>query len=283
MKSMPEAPAACPHLVARVNPIPKVTASMASAGAPIVIDGLDMSYWNALPLAQLSKQPYSFAQSSVDFSDEGVRNFYVINPTFLKQVFDSATNASPFIYTYTGAIDQASIARYGFRPESCDTRWFSNAGDVNDPKGVNQSIATLSGHLWSWYQPTPLMAIGSVVLPLAPDLLPGTKFEYVPFKDNIPWTFYVESVTHNYEFGSNVAATVLGLSRGLPTSVYADTEMVQNMIQGNVTRLNGVYEIGLPRGSGVPLTSYSLGNLKQLFATINQLYVTPQAPPVTSP
>jgi hypothetical protein len=126
------------------------------------------------------------------------------------------------------------------------------------------------------------MARGDVTIPLAPHVLVGTRFRYAPYKDMINWDFYVESVTHSFVFGGE-STTSLSLTRGLPSSIYADASddgLLKAIMVGDAMRLNGRYTKGLPEGSEKALQFFATvdqaAELNQHLATVN---VTPQVKP----
>ena len=252
MQSMPQAKAAGPVLVARVNPTPTLSAPLGDSGPP---GSIDVTRWNNLPLYDFTKESFGFKSSQASFSCEESRNFYMLNPTAYQTLYGgSNSNNLPFPFLFIAASDAASIKRYGFRPQILTTRWFydptglaAQAGETSNQTYIDMTIAAAS-----WFHPLPLMARATVVIPLTPDILVGTRFRYVPFKNSASWDFYVESFQHNFVFGSE-SYTTLGLARGLPTSVYQDTNLLQAVFAGNAQRLNGVYVSGLPSGSGPSL------------------------------
>jgi hypothetical protein len=178
------------------------------------------------------------------------------------------------------------VQRYGFRPQIGTTRWlFDPQGNAAQNPGtqVQDTILALTGRMISWYHPAPLMASASVTLPLAPTILIGTRFRYAPFKSGEPWDFYIESVTHTYEFGgeSGSSTTRLTLSRGLPAAVYADSGsggVLQAVHTGNAMRQEGAYVTGLPAGSSVPLQVITTtAQAASLSAQLSSVFVTPQS------
>jgi hypothetical protein len=192
---------AYPQLIARVNPLPWTNGYTASGGFTI-----DQSRWDNLKAYTLNTT--GFIESQVQFSADEVRNFYVINPLWMTQLFGQ-TNASsaPFIYTFAAWINTASISRYGYRPQITETHWFSDIKgqaakiNVQGSQNFQALIAGLGLRITSYFEPTPLMASGSVTMELRPDIFAGTKFTYQPFKNGGDWTFYITGVTQTYEFG----------------------------------------------------------------------------------
>ena len=265
MQAFSQASPAGPQMVARVTPIPRLDFVKEGSNSNYSVGALDMSRWNALPITTLSG--VGFYESNVAFSSDEVKNFYYLNPTAYRTVFNSPGSNVPFQFTFGGAADPASVHRYGYRPVNGTLRWFLDPqGTVAASKDVDiyQTVATLTAALVSWWHPLPLMARAEVAIPLAPSIYIGTRFEYAPFKDGIPWTFYVEGVTQRYVFGGR-SETVLALSRGLPSSVYADSSasgLLQAIYTGNARRQylpgeSGIYKIGLLEGTGKGLQVFS--------------------------
>ena len=129
------------------------------------------------------------------------------------------------------------------------------------------------------------MLRGQVTIPLAPSIRIGTRFRYTPFKnalpDDAPWDFYVEEVTHRFVFGGQ-SSTTLALTRGLPSSVYADSGsggLLRAVYTGNARRQDGLYVPGLPAGTGEGLQVFSTQeNSNSLAGQMSATYVTPQYP-----
>ena len=287
MQEFPYALPAGPQMVARVTPIPRFDFTSASSAGTYSPSALDMTRWNALPKITLTG--VGFYESNVSFSSNEVRNFYKLNATAYSTILTDGTNNVPFAFIFVGAADPASVHRYGYRPCDGTIRWFyDREGTVAAATGSNiaQSSATLTAALASWWHPLPLMARAEVAVPLAPTVYIGTRYEYAPFKDGILWTFYVEGVSHRYVFGGQ-SSTVLTLTRGLPSSVYADSGsagLLQAIYTGNARRqfvpgASSVYQLGLPAGTGQGLQVFNslqaAGNLAQ---QMWQGFVTPQTP-----
>jgi hypothetical protein len=272
LQSMPWAKPGGPALVARVNPTPIFSPPPGGSGVP---GSIDSSRWFNLPLYDFTREHYGFIDSAVAFSSDDAQNFYQLNPTNLGALYgNNNSNTIPAAFLFPVAGDAASVQRYGFRPRIGTTRW------VFDPKGTaaqsgnfnfTTTVLYLTAALVSYYHPGPLMARGNVVLPLTPDILIGTRFRYIPFKDNVTWDFYVEGFQHDFVFGGN-STTTLTLSRGLPTSVYNDTDMLTAVFTGNAMRQNGVYVSGLPTGTGPSLqfviTPDQIANFNQLLSNV---------------
>src|SRR4051812_13975556 len=189
MPSMPNAPAAGPCLVARVNPTPSFDILNLAQGQNQVPGDIDTARWNALPLYDLTELPYGFIRSNVSFSAGGARNFYQLNPTGYSTINTSNANSVPFPFLFIAAADPASVQRYGFRPQIGTTRWlFDPRGSAaqNAEISIQDTVLKLTGKLISWFHPTPLMAQADVTLPLTPGILVGTRFRYAPFKNQEP-------------------------------------------------------------------------------------------------
>jgi hypothetical protein len=121
------------------------------------------------------------------------------------------------------------------------------------------------------------MLQGQVTIPLTPTMLVGTRFRYAPFKDGVPWDFYVTGFKHRFVFGGQ-CMTTLTLSRGLPADVYADANLLQAIFTGNAMRQNGEYVIGLPAGTGPALQVIETPQQAATLAgQMAKTYVTPQA------
>ena len=287
MQSMPQAAPAGPQLVARVTPVPKFDFKRSSSGEPFVASTMDTSRWTALPLTVASG--YGFYESHVEFASDEVKNFYLLNPTAYQTLFgNSGTNVVPFPFVFMAAADPASVHRYGYQPVNATLRWFFDWQGSAAQKDLDttQSVATITAALASWWHPLPLMLRGQVAIPLSPSIYIGTRYRYAPFKDGITWDFYVEGVTHKFVFGGQ-SMTTLALTRGLPTSVYNDTSasgLLQAVYTGNARRQytagsSGIYQIGLPQGTGQGLQVFSTPeNAASLAGQMSQTFVTPQAP-----
>ena len=284
MENLPGAQAAGPQLVARVNPVPRFDANILGAASSVVPGSMDVSRWNALPLVDFTQAPFGFMNSDVYFSAEEASNFYQVNPTAYRTL--SGTNNAnnlPLVFLFIAAADAASIQRYGFRPKIGTTRWFfDSTGTVaqNQSLNITQSILTLTAAYISWFHPSVLMLKGTVTIPLSPGIPLGSRFRYAPYKDNVPWDFYVEGYSHKFVFGGQ-SSTTLTLCRGLPAEVYADTAddgMLRAVHTGNAMRPDGVYTIGLPDGTGPALQFVTTPDqAAALNSYLANVFVTPQA------
>jgi len=272
-----------PQVVARVNPFPWTQPTGPyTAGGTFPKVTMNQDRWNALPT--FVTEETSGIEHSLNFSTDEVRNFYVINPTYLTQALGvNNSNNSPFIYTYAAFVDVGSIHRYGYRPEIAEISWFSDmsgayarlmAATGQTPENFSQLVEELSLRQSSYFEPTPLMAKGNITMRLRPDILIGTRFIYNPFKNPEPWQFYVEGVDHDFVFGEQ-STTTLTLTRGLPTTVYANSTLLEAIHTGNAQRLNGQYVQGnVPNiGSGLEPVNYASiqqGIIGQIANTFNK-------------
>ena len=283
MRSLPNAPAAGPQLVARVNPLPAFDITSLEQNQTHIAGDIDTSRWNALPLYDFTQRPFGFLNSNISFSANMARNFYQLNPTAMSTITTSNTNGIPAPFLFVAAADPASVQRYGFRPQLGTTRWFF------DPKGlaaqnpdvsVPDTILALTGKLISYYHPAPLMALAEVTIPLAPGILVGTRFRYAPFKNGAPWDFYIEEFEHRYVFGGQ-STTRLTLSRGLPQEVYANATsdgILRAIHVGNAMRQAGRYVVGLPPGAELPLQIITTSpQATELAGHLAAVFQTPQS------
>lgn len=273
---------ASPIVIGRRTPFPMLVGSVGN-GNSAEFNSVDSSLWSGLASYQPDISPSSFLSSTVHFSDGPVANFYVINPYYATgQIGGSNQNILPPIYMMGGAYDQASIARYGYRPQILGTHWMADTDGSITSGGFGlenmQSLsATLLARLCSIYEPLTLMASAEVSIFLRPDIQIGQRFTYAPFRDLVPWTFYIESVTHNFAFGGR-SFTSLNLSRGLPSDVYDNQQLLQDVLTGNAQRKNGQIISGLPEQfNGLPtLQGLSVSELAKWTETLQQFYISPQ-------
>lgn len=261
-----------PCVVGRVNPLPYLKTSQSGGFGEV-----DMSRWNKLPL---NKVDTGYISSQVEYNVTEVHNFYLLNPTLYRSLIGvNNSQIAPFLTNWAAFIDSASIHRYGYRPKIVDTTWLSDSTGVNakrsSPQAFGDIIADLNARVFSYYEPTPLMMSGTVRYPLQPSIFPGTRFEYIPRKNDEKWMFYVEGVTHHYAFGQPTY-TDLSLARGLPVAVYSDQSRMKDLHRGNMQILDGVYTTGVPPGTGAALEPLRIGDTNaQIFASINPVYVSP--------
>lgn len=269
-----------PVFVNRVNPLPRVTVKVDGQQAQFA--DMDVAKWNALPLFVPDA---SFIESQVSFTTEEARNFYALIPTWYASLYGgSNSNTSSLLFLSAGAVDIASIHRYGYRPAWQSISWFSDPAGSAAKSGefnIEKIVWDLMTRVYSYFEPAPLMALAATTFPLRPDIMPGCRYRYNPYKGEDSWDFYIDTVIHNFVFGGP-STTALQLRRGFPTSVYADVSengVLRQAHLGNAMRLNGVYQVGLPPGLGKGLQILpfnSPGALNQLQAEAAQVFVSPQ-------
>jgi hypothetical protein len=239
-------------LVARVSPFPyaRNTGTVASP-----IWKMYMDAWNALP--RNANKSLGFLSSNMVFSNDGVRNFYLVNPITMSQLLgNSQASISAFMASNSAWVDIDSVNRYGYSPEITETEWFFDQNGIYAQKlaaeGLGQTdflglINDLTYRVMGEYLPNPLMASGSATFPMMPDMMPGTVFTYVPFKDGVTWDFYVQGVTHQYNFGGQ-NTTTLTLTRGLPSAIYADSSpsgLLTAIFTATAMKQGGTYQINV--------------------------------------
>lgn len=281
MQSVPAASPAGPLLVARINPTPQLQTT--TSGTTVSPGSLDLARWNALPLYDFTKAQFGFYESQVAFSADAARNFYMLNPTGFGAFFGTNNaNNIPAPFSFIAAMDAASVQRYGFRPQLGTTRWLWDPTGLAPQAGLNveETILQLTAFMIGVFHPMPLMANARVTIPLSPGVLVGTRFRYAPYKDGEPWDFYVEEFEHRFVFGGR-STTTLTLTRGLPASVYADTRAngtLRAVFTGNAQRADGVYAVGLPNGSALPLRFVATPEqCAAINGSLARVFVTPQA------
>lgn len=269
------------YLIGRLNPAPNLLVSAAAGGA-FTYDGMDVSRWNKLP----TFRPDGGAISTMlEFSLDGLANFYWLDPTFMSgaQYGGSLGNLSPFMLEFGGAVDLASIDRYGLREVGLTSNWFASVS--NPPQAIsqdfNQLVANLTCWLASYHEPMPLMASGKVQYPLRPDIIPGCVFELAAFQKYATsatsegWSFYIEGVRHDFVFGG-ASTTTLTLTRGLPNSVYEDAApdgMLQALCTGNAKRIAGAY---VNAGGPPNLQPFNIANGAATMGGLNRFFQSAQ-------
>jgi hypothetical protein len=281
MKSMPEAKASAPVMVARLNPTPTFTTTSNGFNQAFKLTGMDMSRWSALPVFTPEA---GFIQSHVGFSMDEVRNFYILNPVAMRSLTgDTNTQTNIFAFSTYGMVDPASVVRYGYRPEITATDYFSDPNGLYAQKGTvdaSQTLSVILARIAAHYHPTQFMARAEVTLPLRPDIMIGNVFRYAPFKGQPTWDFYIEGISHVFDFEHAQSVTTLNLSRGLPSSIYADSSsagLLMSVHTGNAQRVDGVYEAGLPAGTGPALESFTPGpQINQFLGQISPGFTQPQ-------
>lgn len=276
MSTLGNSVASTPVVVGRLNPLPFVNITI--DGHTIYFDDVNKEAWDQLPnyVADVA-----FRSSEISFPTDEVRNFFIINPTWFRAMFgQSNSQVNSFIYSFGGVANTDSIHRFGYRPQIQETSWWSDiSGNFAQGGGVNvfETVAKLISRLFSYYSPTALMARANVVFPYRPDIFPGSVFTYSPFKGEGSWTFYIEGVSHSYEFGGE-AVTVLSLSRGLPSEIYNDDSadgLLMGIHMGTVERVNGVYTKN-PNLKGIQAFGQNPSSVMNVLSEIAQVYKTPQ-------
>jgi hypothetical protein len=231
-------------VVARINPLPKLTNTGSNTSTNFSVD---LTRWNALPVSTVDTANFFSSQASFTASD--VRNFYMINPVNASQLYGGDNGSiAPFPMTQLVFKDQGSVNRYGYLPQVFETQWFIDPNGVmaqqNAANGNFNAIQTLVNDLLTRavgvVHPLVLMASATVTMSLRPDIRIGTVFQYIPFKDGTLWDFYIESVSHSFPFGAQ-ATTTLVLSRGLPHTVYQTPKLLTAILTGTAVRQNGSY------------------------------------------
>lgn len=226
--------------IARQMPFPRISSD---TGNPPFI--LDLSSWNALGEYQFANSNTPFIQSSMEFSQEDARSFYIVDPSLINQLYGGSTGGGVpayVLYNFAAAVDPLNLTKFGYRPEISQIQWFFSPVP-NSTTSLVSFGASLLLTLSSYFEPLPLCAKGTITLPLSPTILQGNKITLQPFKNGAEWTFYIDSVTHHYEFGE-ASVTTLQLSRGLPQEIYFNKDnLLTSMLQGLVERTNYQYSL----------------------------------------
>lgn len=283
---IPNAVPACAQIVGRICPLPdlKVTpetqASVGLQGQPAyVYSGVDVSRWLTLTAYELDPSA-GFSTSATSLSMSEYYNFFVLNPTVLKQIFGLPSGPGVFMWAYAGAANIAGIHRYGLNSMVRDTLWMTDSsfqvGESDSNSNLQNLVAGLTTRLATFYTPLPLMENAQVDFRLLPDIFVGNIFIYSPYRGDVPWAFYINSVTHTWRFGGP-SLTTLGLERGLPLPVYENPVTLQQILVGNAQRFKGFVVSGLPANSGPGLQTFSLapGSIQAVLGEIAQVLVTP--------
>lgn len=273
-----------PTFVCRINPMPLLLASDNSENPTFSVN---MDLWNGLQLFTLDG---GWRANSLSYQQDEVKNFYSINPLNITQLLGgSGDDPTSFIYQYASFYNPASISRFGYRPQIQEINWFTDFDNTyaqsSSASGITkEDFETLSRALAlkvvSQYEPTSITAKGYVNIALDPTITPGFRLRFAPYKDNINYDFYIESVTHDFEFGE-ASSTTLSLSRGLPSDVYADDGLMTAILSGNSVRVAGKIQSGLFTDFGVSLgngiTPLNINNSPNL----SQNLLTPSNPPIS--
>ena len=286
-KGLPNAVPAYAQVVGRVCPLPDLmvsdqtqTATGLQGQQAYIYSGVDMSRWMSLQYYELDLDA-GFNSSSTALVLQDYYNFFVLNPTAIKQFWKVDSSPGVFMYAYSGAANVAGIHRFGYRAMIRDTMWLVDQNYVvsesEDPSVAMQNlVAGLTTRLATFYTPTAIMESANVIFRLSPDNFVGNVFTYSPFRGDEPWTFYINSVTHTWKFGGP-SLTTLGLERGLPQSVYQNQAIMQQVLAGNAQRLKGHIVSGLPANSGPALQTFGLApdSVTTVLGQIAQIYKTP--------
>jgi hypothetical protein len=257
--SLPNFPSVFPIVVARVNPLPwaaikanNTTVTSTTTSVLYSQSSYDNKRWNNLPTYQLS--PYGFISSTVGYSINEVANFFMVTTTETYAAAQAANASSSLMFApeIIGVYYSSnSINEYGFRSKTINTRWLSvltsslTADFFNNTNNYSQFLL---GRLSSYFVPTPHMLNGTVTIPMWPDVMPGSRFVYSPFKNQGDYMFYIDGITHIYNFGG-MCTTSLDLSRGLPNddTGWTNEGLMTALHLDLVDRVNGVLQL---RSSG---------------------------------
>jgi hypothetical protein len=181
---------------------------------------------------------------------------------------------------YSLAGDAASIHRFGFRAADGTLNWLSDpTGDqskssANSGQAGPTMIADLVGRMCSWHEPSQFMANGVMKMPLRPDILPGNRWRYSPFKNQGTYDFYIEGVTQSFVFGGP-STTSLTLSRGLSSDVYANPALLFAVFTGNAQRISGKLQAGVVSGLGPTLINLDTSHFQSFMASLARIYGAP--------
>ena len=294
-KSLPAASPAIAGIVGRLQPLPDLTVT---SPTPTSTDGpadqpaftfsnsASMDAWNQLKLFQSDFGESSFIKSSVTLSLQEYFNFFIVNPTYIKTLIGLPSQASSFYpIIFAGAANVAGIHRFGFHSYLKDMYWFADWAQVAAQSSLASGNAMqdlytkITTRVASYYTPLPIMRMGSMTVPLRPDIFVGCRWQTSPFRGGNPWQFYIKGVRHSWQFGGP-STTVLDLDRGLPASVYGDAGLVSQVLQGAVDFVGGSETptpISSSQGKPLQLFTTAPGNLKTVLGEIAGIYGTAQA------
>lgn len=247
-----------PSFIVRRNPRPSLTYTNSTLG-------LDASDWNALPefTHNLDAEgPLAFTRSK---SLGSVCNFFLFQPTAMTAFFGN-NNQNPYPLAYWGNTwtNVESIKRYGYRPVVSSVEWFADFTEMSGQQnyqnfsGFKSLVAQVSLRLVAQYNAASIMKEGMLATTLRPDIMPGCRFTGALLPGEEDWTFYIESVEHNFVFGQG-ASTVLNVSHGLPSAIYADNSDLLNVLRGRFTVTDGDILID-ETVTGVELSSSATAN-----------------------
>lgn len=277
----PSAIPAMPQFICRLQPQPDLTLqSTGNSSNPYNFSGVDLSQFTPLVIYEPAYD--GFIDSSITFSPNNNYNFYTLNSLGINYLWGgSNTNINAIqLYNFSMLADPASISRYGYRPMILSNSWFVNF-DPNGSSGLSSDqfqnlVARVMTRLASYMEPLPLMGNGGVTMEARPDIFPGNLFTWSPFRQTTDeWVGYINTVTHNYIFGGPTTTT-LTVERCLPQGVYAESDLLTQILQGNAQRINGQYASGVPSGLGQALVGYAVQNQTSLLAAIAAGYMQPQ-------
>jgi hypothetical protein len=172
-------------------------------------------------------------------------------------------------------MDLASVARYGYRPFIANIDWFADL-DGNAAKSTQQSggqadfaltVGIIALKAAGYYESAPLMGAGSVVTNLRPDIKIGTRLQYPMPKNLESWEFYIDGVDHEFVFGGQTT-TALTLSRGMPSAVYNDEDLMLAILSGNAMRQDGKYVKGLQSSALPSLHVFNTGTGPDMLSSL---------------
>ena len=225
--------------------------------------------------------PSAMFSSNLSFNLDDFYNFYVFNSTSFMSLLGSTNPGSPNYMNWPFIMDNSSMARYGWRPMIFSTTWYSDLNQTNNHSYLID-IGQMDLVLSSYYSPKPTMGNTIYSGPLRPDILPGNKFTYNPFKDTSlydpslqsnTWDFYIEEVTHQYVFAGK-SSTTLKLTRGLPSSIYnrEDSEnLLQGILSGTVHRYLRDFGNNQAYGAYGPLQNYPPNMVTKIGTYLQQI------------
>lgn len=179
---------------------------------------------NAVPHFYIGERPYSkraFADlHSVEVDGLGwaenlgksasdARNWF--------RVFAEGLNEEVAMAGYVGYLVPSSIARHGVARLEMQTNAWADANLLeNTQKADPGFLNELSGLLAEWYWNADEFVAGSITGPWRPDIRVGRRLDYRSRRTGERLAFYVEGVTHQFNFLRGMSATSLELTRGVP-------------------------------------------------------------------
>jgi hypothetical protein len=259
----PDYEAGYPTFIIRPNPFPNLSDP----------DTADTSLWNTLPVFTPSYGKFGYISVEVGFSiGEDTTNVFFVNPIAAQTALPNLNeDFTSIIYALSMGYCQAAIQKYGYRPFVWSTNYFwlgnpRNTGSSNENAQFdpNEAIIRLILRAASWGLSTPYCAHGGVTFDLRPDIYPGTKIQFAPFRDGNIWEFYITGVEH--VFSINGSQTTLQIERGLPVSVYSDLATLATILNGSADKVDGQFITG---GQGLQINALSsfdpIQSLVQLF------------------